>query len=107
MPDIAAVITGSMGLAPSANINPEREFPSMFEPVHGAGFDITGKGIANPIATFFAISMMLEHLGEHSIANELNDAIINSLTTRKVLTPDLGGTASTSQVTDEIIKLMG
>tara|TARA_A100001037_G_scaffold294298_1_gene311907 strand:+ start:6121 stop:7188 length:1068 start_codon:yes stop_codon:yes gene_type:complete len=107
MSDIAAVITGSMGLAPSANINPEREFPSMFEPVHGAGFDITGKGIANPIATFFAISMMLEHLGEHSIANELNDAIINSLTTRKVLTPDLGGTASTSQVTDEIIKLMG
>ena len=106
MSDIAAVITGSMGLAPSANINPEREYPSMFEPVHGAGFDITGKGVANPIATFFAISMMLEHLGENDIAQKLNKAIISSLTTRNVLTPDLGGNASTSQVTDEIMSLM-
>lgn len=106
MSDIAAVITGSMGLAPSANINPEREYPSMFEPVHGAGFDITGKGVANPIATFFAVSMMLDHLGEHTIAQKLNDAIISNLTTQNVLTPDLGGTASTSQVTDEIISLM-
>ena len=78
----------------------------MFEPVHGAGFDITGKGIANPIATFFAISMMLDHLGENEIAQKLNDAIIQALTTRKVLTPDLGGTASTSEVTDEIMSLI-
>ena len=62
--DIAAVVTGSMGLAPSANINPERRFPSMFEPVHGAAFDITGQSKANPLATIFAVAMMLDHFGE-------------------------------------------
>ncbi len=106
MSDIAAVVTGSMGLAPSANINSERMFPSMFEPVHGAGFDITGKGIANPIATFFAVSMMMEHLGEKEVASQLNSAIINNLTSRKIMTPDLGGSSSTSEVGDDIISLM-
>ena len=104
--DLGAAVVGGMGLAPAANLNPAGEYPSMFEPVHGAGFDITGKGVANPIATFFAISMMLEHLGENDIAQKLNKAIISSLTTRNVLTPDLGGNASTSQVTDEIMSLM-
>jgi tartrate dehydrogenase/decarboxylase/D-malate dehydrogenase len=78
----------------------------MFEPVHGAGFDITGKGIANPIATFFAVSMMMEHLGEKEVASQLNSAIINNLTSRKIMTPDLGGSSSTSEVGDDIISLM-
>ena len=62
--DLAAALSGSLGIAPTANLNPERTFPSMFEPIHGSAFDITGKGIANPIATFWTASMMLEHLGE-------------------------------------------
>ncbi len=62
--DLAAALSGSLGIAPTANLNPERKFPSMFEPIHGSAFDITGKGIANPIATFWTASMMLEHLGE-------------------------------------------
>ena len=105
--DIAAVITGSMGLAPSANINPERRHPSMFEPVHGAAFDITGKGIANPLATISAVAMMLDHLGEHEAAEKVDGAVARCLNERKVLTPDLGGNATTSQVADEVIRLLG
>jgi tartrate dehydrogenase/decarboxylase/D-malate dehydrogenase len=104
--DIAAVITGSMGLAPSANINPERNYPSMFEPVHGAAFDIMGKGIANPLATIFAVAMLLEHLGEQKAAEQVNRAAVRVLEQRKVLTPDLGGRASTSQVGDEVVRLL-
>ncbi|MFN2646624.1 MAG: tartrate dehydrogenase, partial [Burkholderiales bacterium] len=66
--DLAAALTGSLGIAPTANLNPERRFPSMFEPIHGSAFDITGKGVANPIATFWTASLMLEHLGEASAA---------------------------------------
>ncbi len=66
--DLAAALSGSLGIAPTANLNPERRFPSMFEPIHGSAFDITGKGIANPIATFWTASMMLEHLGEAAAA---------------------------------------
>ena len=105
--DIAAVVTGSMGLAPSANINPERQHPSMFEPVHGAAFDITGKGIANPLATISAVAMMLDHLGEPAAANRVDEAVTRSLNDRKVITPDLGGHASTSQVGDEVVRLLG
>ncbi len=104
--DIAAVVTGSMGLAPSANINPERAHPSMFEPVHGAAFDITGKGIANPLATISAVAMMLDHLGEQDAALRVDAAVANCLEQRRVLTPDLGGNASTSQVGDEVVKLL-
>ncbi len=105
--DIAAVVTGSMGLAPSANVNPERRFPSMFEPVHGAAFDIVGRGLANPLATIFAVAMLLDHLGEHTAANRVNAAVLQTLNERTTLTGDLGGGASTQQVGDEIVRLLG
>jgi tartrate dehydrogenase/decarboxylase/D-malate dehydrogenase len=100
--DLAAALSGSLGIAPTANLNPERSFPSMFEPIHGSAFDITGKGIANPIATFWTASMMLEHLGEASAAARLMKAI-ETVTARKVFTPDLGGTARTADVTRAVI----
>jgi tartrate dehydrogenase/decarboxylase/D-malate dehydrogenase len=100
--DLAAALSGSLGIAPTANLNPERTFPSMFEPIHGSAFDITGKGIANPIATFWTASMMLEHLGETKAAARLMKAI-ESVTARKVLTPDLGGSARTSDVTQAVL----
>jgi len=100
--DLAAALSGSLGIAPTANLNPERGFPSMFEPIHGSAFDITGKGIANPIATFWTASMMLEHLGEPRAAQRLM-AAIEAVTARKVFTPDLGGEADTSVVTEAVI----
>ena len=105
--DIAAVVTGSMGLAASANINPEKEFPSMFESVHGAAFDIAGKNLANPLATISACALMLEHLGQQDAAQKVDAAVARSLEERKVVTGDLGGSASTSQVGDEIVRLLG
>ena len=104
--DIAAVVTGSMGLAPSANINPEQEYPSLFEPVHGAAFDIMGKGIANPLATVSAVAMMLDHLGEQSAADRVDKAVARCLEQRTVLTVDLGGVASTSEMGDEAARLI-
>ena len=100
--DLAAALSGSLGIAPTANLNPERRFPSMFEPIHGSAFDIAGKGIANPIATFWTASMMLEHLGEPKAAARLM-AAIEKVTAGKVFTPDLGGRASTRQVTDAVL----
>jgi tartrate dehydrogenase/decarboxylase / D-malate dehydrogenase len=97
--DLAAGIAGSLGIAPTANLNPERRFPSMFEPIHGSAFDITGKGIANPIATFWTASMMLEHLGEREGAQRLMAAIERVTATPALHTPDLGGNATTAQVT--------
>jgi isocitrate/isopropylmalate dehydrogenase len=73
--DLAAALAGSLGIAPTANINPERDAPSMFEPIHGSAFDITGKGIANPVATFWTAAMMLEHLGEKPAAERLMKAM--------------------------------
>ena len=105
--DIAAVVTGSMGLAPSANINPERRYPSMFEPVHGAAFDIAGQGKANPLATALAVGMLLEHLGEAAAAQRVNGAVLRLLDERTALTPDLGGTAGTAPVGDELVRLIG
>ena len=96
--DLAAALSGSLGIAPTANLNPERKFPSMFEPIHGSAFDITGKGIANPIATFWTASMMLEHLGEPKAAARLMEAI-EGVTAEGILTPDLGGMARTRDVT--------
>ena len=104
--DIAAVVTGSMGLAPSANINPEKQYPSLFEPVHGAAFDIMGKGIANPLATVSAVAMMLDHLGEQEAAERVDRAVARCLEQRTVLTADLGGTASTSEMGDEAASLI-
>ena len=100
--DLAAALSGSLGIAPTANLNPERTFPSMFEPIHGSAFDITGKGVANPIATFWTASMMLEHLGEPEAAARLM-AAIEKVTANKVFTPDLGGTARTADVTAAVI----
>ena len=103
--DLAAALSGSLGIAPTANLNPERTFPSMFEPIHGSAFDITGKGIANPIATFWTASMMLEHLGETESAARLMRAI-EAVTAKRIFTPDLGGTARTAAVTRAVCKFL-
>ncbi len=100
--DLAAALTGSLGIAPTANLNPERKFPSMFEPIHGSAFDITGKGVANPIATFWTASMMLEHLGEAKAAARLMKAV-EAVTAKRIFTPDLGGNARTRDVTTAVI----
>ena len=99
--DLAAALSGSLGIAPTANLNPERRFPSMFEPIHGSAFDITGKGIANPIATFWTAAMMLEHLGEKEASIRLMHAI-ETVTAKKIHTPDLGGEATTEIVTSAV-----
>ncbi|OZI62712.1 tartrate dehydrogenase [Bordetella genomosp. 11] len=104
--DLAAALSGSLGIAPTANLNPERSFPSMFEPIHGSAFDITGKGIANPIATFWTAAMMLEHLGEPAASARLMKAI-ESVTAARVFTPDLGGSATTADVTRAVLAALG
>ena len=100
--DLAAALSGSLGIAPTANLNPERKFPSMFEPIHGSAFDITGKGGANPIATFCTGALMLEHLGEVKAAARLMRAI-EAVTAKKIFTPDLGGSARTGDVTAAVV----
>jgi len=100
--DLAAALAGSLGLAPTANLNPERNFPSMFEPIHGSAFDIMGKGIANPIATFWTASMMLQHLGELDAAARLMAAIERVTANPAFHTPDLGGKATTAEVTQAV-----
>jgi tartrate dehydrogenase/decarboxylase/D-malate dehydrogenase len=97
--DLAAALAGSLGIAPTANLNPERKYPSMFEPIHGSAFDIAGKGIANPIGTFWSGVMMLEHLGEKGAAARLMRAIERVTADKSLHTPDLGGNARTDQVT--------
>jgi tartrate dehydrogenase/decarboxylase/D-malate dehydrogenase len=96
--DLAAALAGSLGIAPTGNVDPERRFPSMFEPIHGSAFDITGKGIANPVASFWTASMMLEHLGEARAAGMLMRAV-EQVCGAGLLTPDLGGKATTLEVT--------
>jgi tartrate dehydrogenase/decarboxylase/D-malate dehydrogenase len=100
--DLAAALAGSLGIAATANLNPERRFPSMFEPVHGSAFDIMGKGIANPIGSFWTAVLMLEHLGEHEAAGRLMAAIERVTEARSVLPADLGGSATTGQVTEAV-----
>src|SRR6266508_1018802 len=102
--DLAAALAGSLGIAPTANLNPERRFPSMFEPIHGSAFDIAGKGIANPIGTFWSATMMLDHLGEREAAARLMRAIERVTADKALHTPDLGGKATTRQVTDAVIR---
>jgi tartrate dehydrogenase/decarboxylase / D-malate dehydrogenase len=104
--DLASALTGSLGLGPTANLDPERRFPSMFEPIHGSAFDITGKGVANPIASFWSAALMLEHLGEQDAAACLMDAIERTLAKGDVLTPDLGGSATTADVTSRVCALL-
>ena len=103
--DLAAALSGSLGIAPTANLDPQRRFPSMFEPIHGSAFDITGKGVANPIATFWTASMMLEHLGEAQAAARLMKAV-EAVTAQKVFTPDLGGSARTGDVTRAVLEAL-
>ena len=104
--DLASALSGSLGLGPTANLNPEKKFPSMFEPIHGSAFDITGKGIANPIATFWTGALMLDHLGEPAAASRLMSAIERTLAAGDVLTPDLGGKATTAEVTAHVCDLL-
>jgi tartrate dehydrogenase/decarboxylase/D-malate dehydrogenase len=99
--DLAAALAGSMGIAPTANLNPSRKFPSMFEPIHGSAFDIMGKGIANPIGSFWTAVMMLEHLGENAAATRLMTAI-EHVTKSAELPADLGGAATTEQITTAV-----
>ena len=99
--DLAGALAGSLGVAPTANIDPERRFPSMFEPIHGSAFDITGKGIANPVATFWTGAQMLDHLGENAAAARLMQAV-EKVTGGGIKTPDVGGTATTQEVTDAV-----
>jgi tartrate dehydrogenase/decarboxylase / D-malate dehydrogenase len=101
--DLSAQVTGSVGLASSANINPERSFPSMFEPVHGSAPDIAGKGIANPLAAILSAALMLDHLKEEAAAAKLRSAVASVLAGGKAMSPDLGGTATTTQVADAVI----
>lgn len=100
--DLAGALAGSLGVAPTANIDPERRFPSMFEPIHGSAFDIVGKGIANPVASFWSAAQLLEHLKEEDAAARLMSAIERT-TNAGVLTPDVGGTATTKDVTEAVI----
>ncbi|MEY8356276.1 tartrate dehydrogenase [Lachnospiraceae bacterium 54-53] len=100
--DLGAAISGGMGLAAGANLNPERKFPSMFEPIHGSAPDIAGKGIADPLAAIWSVSQMLDFLGYPAWAMRILDKIEEVLEEKRVLTPDLGGNAATEQVGDEI-----
>lgn len=101
--DLAAALTGSLGIAPTANLRPERDFPSMFEPIHGSAFDIIGKGVANPIGCFWSGVMLLEHLGEGAAAQRLMTAVERVTGSREAVSPDLGGNATTRQVTDAVL----
>ena len=105
--DLGAAISGGMGLAAGANLNPEKKFPSMFEPIHGSAPDIAGQGIANPMASVWAASQMLDFFGHEDWGKKVLDAIVDVLVDGNVKTPDLGGSASTSQVGDAIVAKLG
>ena len=100
--DLAGALAGSIGVAPTANIDPQRRFPSMFEPIHGSAFDITGKGIANPVATFWTACQMLEHIGQPEAATRIMRAV-EAVCAEGIMTPDIGGTATTKQVTEAVV----
>jgi tartrate dehydrogenase/decarboxylase/D-malate dehydrogenase len=100
--DLAAALAGSLGIAPTGNVDPERRYPSMFEPIHGSAFDIMGKGLANPVGTFWSCVMLLEHLGEHEAAARLMRAVERVTANPALHTRDLGGSAGTEQVTQAV-----
>ena len=100
--DLGAAISGSLGVAPGANINPERLHPSMFEPIHGSAPDIAGKGIANPIGAIWAGALMLDHLGRHDLHDRIVGAIERVVASGKDRTPDLGGSGTTTQLAEAI-----
>jgi len=101
--DLGGAVMGSIGMAPSANINPERKYPSMFEPVHGSAPDIAGKGIANPVGQIWSTAMMLEHLGRADLGEAVMTAVQDVLEEGRVRTPDLGGSSTTVEVVDAIV----
>jgi tartrate dehydrogenase/decarboxylase/D-malate dehydrogenase len=100
--DLGSAVSGSLGIAPGANLNPEREFPSMFEPIHGSAPDIAGRGVANPVGAIWAGALMLDHLGAPAAHDAIVQAIERVLAENGPRTPDLGGTASTREVTDAV-----
>ena len=100
--DIGSALSGSLGIAPGANINPERDYPSMFEPIHGSAPDIAGKGVANPIGAVWAGAMMLDHLGHRDLHDRILGAVERVIASEKIRTPDLGGQAKTGQMADAI-----
>ncbi|MVW78624.1 tartrate dehydrogenase [Bordetella sp. 02P26C-1] len=104
--DLAAALAGSLGIAPTGNIDPERRYPSMFEPIHGSAFDIMGKGLANPIGTFWSVVMLLEHLGENHAARRVMQAVEAVTANRELHTRDLGGNATTAQVTEAVCQIL-
>ncbi|MDT4816508.1 putative tartrate dehydrogenase/decarboxylase TtuC' [compost metagenome] len=104
--DLAAALAGSLGIAPTGNIDPERRYPSMFEPIHGSAFDIMGKGLANPVGTFWSVVMLLEHLGEHAAAQRVMQAVEAVTANPALHTGDLGGKATTAQVTQAVCELL-
>ena len=104
--DLGSAMLGSIGISPSANLNPEGRYPSMFEPIHGSAPDIAGKGIANPIGTFWAAAMMLEHLKLPAEADALMNAIVRVLAEGKIRTPDIGGSSTTAEVADAVIAVL-
>jgi tartrate dehydrogenase/decarboxylase/D-malate dehydrogenase len=101
--DIGSAISGSLGIAPGANINPEREHPSMFEPIHGSAPDIAGQGIANPIGAIWAGALMLDHLGHRNLHDRILSAVERVIALEMVRTPDLGGSATTTQLADAVV----
>jgi tartrate dehydrogenase/decarboxylase / D-malate dehydrogenase len=102
--DLAAALAGSLGIAPTANLDPERRYPSMFEPIHGSAFDIMGQGLANPIGTFWSCVMLLEHLGEQAAADRLMRVIESVTATPSLHTRDLGGQATMNDVTQAVCR---
>ncbi|MEU6853702.1 tartrate dehydrogenase [Actinacidiphila alni] len=104
--DLAAAVAGSIGIAPSANLNPERDFPSMFEPVHGSAPDIAGKGVADPIGAIWSAALMLDHLGHPEAADRVTTAIAAALADGRAVTPDLGGTGTTTGFTRHLLDLL-
>jgi len=105
--DLAAALAGSLGIGPTANLNPERAFPSMFEPIHGSAFDIMGQGVANPVGTFWTAAMMLEHLGEKDAAARLMQAVEHVTANPALHTRDLGGSATMADVTNAVCAEIG
>jgi len=105
--DLASALGGSLGIGATANLNPDRSVPSMFEPIHGTAFDLTGKGTANPLGSFWTASLMLEHLGEAKAAERLMQAIETMTSRGEAMPGDLGGKATTAEVTRAIIEALG
>lgn len=104
--DLGAAIAGGMGLAAGANLNPEKKFPSMFEPIHGSAPDIAGQGLANPLASIWSVAQMLDFFGKENWGKRVIDAIETLLVEKKTLTPDLGGTATTKDIAPAIIEIL-